>query len=101
MEAEKKHSIGVFDADGNMQVVEADGVRICAPTPKCMKFWATFAACLIAIGVGIFFMIWEGTTSAYFYVGQSLLSLAVGVLIPGPNYEDVVPIISTGSTSTK
>lgn len=101
MEPKKEHSIGVFDADGHMQVVQADEVRICAPTPKCMKFWATFVACLIAVGVGIFFMVWEGTTSAYFFVGEGLLSLGIGVLIPGPNYEDVVPIISSGSTSTK
>lgn len=83
--------IAILDADGNMQIVQADSIRICAPTPKCVQFWATFSSCVIGIAVGLFLMIYQGSESAYFNIGTGLLALAFGTLLPGPKYKDVIP----------
>lgn len=84
------HQIAVLDADGNMRVIQANEIRVCAPTPKCIQFWATFLSCVIGIGVGLFLMVYQGTTSAYFNIGTGLLSIAFGTLLPGPKYKDVI-----------
>ena len=83
--------IAVFDADGHLHEVQADEIRICAPTAKCVKFWAHLGAALVVVAIGVFFMIYQGPTSAYFSVGLGLLTLGVGVLIPAPNYKSVSP----------
>lgn len=83
--------VAIFDADGKMHLVDADEVKTCAPTAKCMKFWASFAGAIIVMILGVFFMIYNGTASVYFAIGNSLLTLGVGVLIPSPNYKDVMP----------
>lgn len=85
------HHILVVDADGNKQVFEADEVRVCVPTARCLKFWATFFSCVIGIGVGIFFMVFQGTSSTYFNIGTAILTSSIGVLIPGPKYQDILP----------
>ena len=85
------HTIVVVDADGQQQRYEADEVRTCDPTAQCMKFWATFAGCVLGIGVGLFLMVFKDTSSALFPVGTSLLSLSFGILIPGPKYEAILP----------
>lgn len=85
------HTIAVYDADGKIHTVNADEIRMCAPTSKCIKFWVQFASALIVIGLGTFFMVWQGTSSLYFNIGEALLSLGVGILIPSPKYSDVVP----------
>lgn len=83
--------IAIRDVDGHIEIIEADEVRTCAPTAKCIKFWATFASCLVTIGIGIFLMIYRDPSTPYFFIGEGLLALAVGVLLPGPKYEHVVP----------
>lgn len=88
---ENSHKILIIDADGHRDIYEADQIKICVPTARCVKFWATFVACLIGIGVGMFFMIFQGAESAYFPIGNTILTLAIGVLIPGPEYESVIP----------
>lgn len=95
------HRIGIVDADGEMSVVEADELRICVPTAKCIKFWANFFACLVAIGIGIFFMVFQGPTSVYFYIGEGLLSLGIGILIPSPKYENLVQTPTTKDHGTR
>lgn len=85
------HTIAVFDADGQMHTVEADEIRMCAPTTKCVTFWVQCVSALIVIGLGTFFMIFQGTSSAFFPIGSSLLSLGIGILIPSPKYTNVIP----------
>lgn len=85
------HTIAVYDADGKIHTVNADEIRMCAPTSKCIRFWIQFASALIVVALGTFFMIWQGTSSLYFNIGEALLALGVGVLIPSPKYSDVVP----------
>lgn len=93
MEIQRKdsHTIAIRDYDGHVSFLEADEVRLCVPTSKCIKFWVTVASCLVAIGIGIFFMVFQGTASAYFFIGEGLLGLGIGVLIPGPKYETIAP----------
>lgn len=83
--------IAIFDADGNLHQVEADEVKVCAPTAKCIKFWAHLGCAMVVVAIGVFFMIFQGTSSNYFSVGLGLLTLGVGVLIPSPNYKAVTP----------
>lgn len=83
--------IAIFDADGNLHQIEADEVKLCAPTAKCIKFWAHLACAIIVVAIGMFFMIYQGTSSNYFSIGLGLLTLGVGVLIPSPNYKAVTP----------
>lgn len=94
MNTERKasnHTIAVFDADGNMHKVEADEIRMCAPTTKCVTFWVQCFSALLVIGLGTFFMVFQGASSAFFPLGSSLLSLGVGILIPSPKYTNVIP----------
>jgi hypothetical protein len=83
--------IAIYDADGNLHQIEADEVHMCAPTSKCIKFWATILCAVLVMGIGIFFMVFQGATGVYFSIGEALLALGVGVLIPSPNYKDVIP----------
>jgi len=85
------HTIAVFDADGIMHRVEADEIRMCAPTSKCITFWVQCVCALLVIGLGTFFMIFQGATSTFFPIGSSLLSLGIGILIPSPKYENIIP----------
>lgn len=87
----ESHTIAVFDADGKMHTVEADEIRMCAPTTKCVTFWVQCFSALLVIGLGTFFMIFQGSTSTFFPIGSSLLSLGVGILIPSPKYGNVIP----------
>jgi hypothetical protein len=80
-----EHRIAIQNFDGTSQIVEADELRICVPTKECIKFWALTIACFVSMGIGMFFMIWGGTSSAYFFIGESLLVMGIGVLIPGPD----------------
>lgn len=94
MSAERKqsdHVIAFQDGDGHMQTVRADEMRVCVPTSECMKFWVTVGACVVAVGIGVFFMVYQGPTSAYFAIGEGLLALGIGVLIPGPDYSKILP----------
>ena len=91
MRKTSEHRIAVRDCDGNMEIVEADEIRVCVPTAACLKFWATIASCLIAMGLGVFMMIWGGQSSDLFKVGEALVALASGVLLPGPEYHKVLP----------
>jgi len=74
-----------------MEIVEADEIRVCVPTAACLKFWATIASCMVAMGLGTFLMIWGGEASGLFKAGEALLAAAAGVLIPGPEYHKVLP----------
>ena len=85
------HTIAIFDADGHLHRVEADEIRMCAPTAKCIKFWVQTFSCLLCMGIGVFFMVWQGAQSVYFNIGEALLALGVGILIPSPKYEHVLP----------
>lgn len=87
---EDSHKIIISNFDGTHEVVEADEIHFCLPTGQCVKFWATIIACFISIAIGIFFMIYQGTSSPYFFIGEGLLAMAIGVLIPAPNYEAMV-----------
>lgn len=88
-EASRKdsHRILITGFDGHHEVVEADEIRLCVPTAECIRFWATVIACFLAIAIGVFFMIFQGSGSPYFFIGEGLLALGVGVLIPSPNYD--------------
>lgn len=84
------HTIAVTGFDGKNDILEADEIRVCVPTKECIQFWATVIACFLAMAIGVFFMVFQGTGSAYYSVGLSLLGLATGVLIPGPSYGSMV-----------
>lgn len=84
-----EQKIALRDFNGNIVVVEADEVRLCVPTRECIQFWVTVAACVLALALGVFFMVFDGTQSAYFFIGEGLLGLSVGVLIPGPDYRSM------------
>lgn len=84
------HTIAVTGFDGKSSIVEADEIRVCVPTKECIQFWATVIACFLAIAVGVFFMVFQGTGSTYYSVGLALLGLGTGVLIPGPSYGSMV-----------
>lgn len=78
------HQIAIHGFDGQAtQIIEADELRVCVPTKQCIAFWATIIACFLAMALGVFFMIYQGTTSPYYSFGMALLGLGVGVLIPG------------------
>lgn len=83
------HHIAVRNFDGTIDVVEADEIRVCAPTKKCVKFWAQIIACFLSMGLGVFFMVFRGPEGVYFAIGEALLALSVGVLIPSPDYESM------------
>ncbi len=85
------HRIAVRDCDGNTEIVEADEIRVCLPTAACLKFWATIASCMVTMGLGTFMMIWGGQASDLFKIGEALVALAAGVLLPGPEYHKVLP----------
>lgn len=85
------HRIAVRDYNGHTEILEADELRVCVPTKECVKFWVTCASCVIAIGIGVFFMVYQGASGVYFAIGEAMLSLGIGVLIPGPKYEKVLP----------
>jgi len=72
----RSHTIAVYDADGKIHTVNADEIRMCAPTSKCIKFWVQFASALIVIGLGTFFMVWQGTSSLYFNIGEGSFFLS-------------------------
>lgn len=91
MRSTSSHTIAVFDADGQMHTVEADEIKMCAPTTKCVTFWVQCFSAVLVIGLGTFFMIFQGATSTFFPIGSSLLSLGVGILIPSPKYENIIP----------
>jgi ABC-type dipeptide/oligopeptide/nickel transport system permease component len=81
---ESDHQIAIHGFDGEpTTIVQADEIRFFAPTKKCVTFWSTIIACFLAIGLGVFFMIYQGTTSPYYSFGMALIGLGVGVLIPG------------------
>lgn len=95
------HQIAIYDADGRIRTVRADEIRVCVPTSKCVKFWVQTISCLLAVGLGVFFMIYQGTSSVYFNIGEALLALGIGVLVPSPKYEDVIPTrVSPSSTES-
>ena len=91
MRKTSNHRIAVKDCDGNTEIIEADELRVCVPTAACLKFWATIASCIIAMALGTFMMIWGGQSSDLFKVGEALVALASGVLLPGPEYHKVLP----------
>lgn len=79
----KTHNIAIEGFDGKTEIVEADELRVCVPTKECIQFWATIVACFVVIGLGVFFMIFQGPTSVYYSVGLAMIGLGSGVLIPG------------------
>lgn len=91
MRKSPNHRIAVKDCDGNTEIIEADEIRVCVPTAACLKFWATIASCIVAMALGAFMMIWGGQNSDLFKVGEALVALASGVLLPGPEYHKVLP----------
>lgn len=80
------HQIAIHGFDGEeAQIITADEIRFCVPTKKCVQFWATIIACFIAIAIGVVFMLISNDTQQLFAIGQALLCLGCGVLIPGNN----------------
>lgn len=80
---QKQHSIAIEGFDGTTEVIAADEIRFCMPTKDCVQFWATIVACFVVIALGVFFMIYQGQSSAYYSVGLTMIGLGSGVLIPG------------------
>jgi hypothetical protein len=79
-----EHSIAIHGFDGEAtQVIDADEIRFCVPTKTCIQFWATIIACFVAVAIGVVFMLIPDTTGKLFPIGNSLLCLGCGVLIPG------------------
>lgn len=84
------HIIAIEGFDGETEFIEADELRVCVPTRKCIQFWCTIITCFIAMAIGVFFMIFQGPTSVYFNIGEAMLAMAIGILIPGVSYGDIV-----------
>lgn len=91
-------STAIVTADGDISVVNAKNVRVCVPTAKCMKFWAQFAICVLAIVIGACLVGFFPVTDAKFNVGIGFLTLGIGNMLPGPQFTDILP--KTSSTST-
>lgn len=85
------HRIAVSDYSGHIQVVKADEIRVCVPTMECMRFWVTAIVCLIGIGAGLLLMLWSTADSGFFKAGEAVAAMALGILIPGPDYKSVLP----------
>lgn len=80
----RENTIAIAGFDGEAtQIIEADEIRFCAPTKKCIQFWAAIVTAFVAIGVGIALMLIDGTDSKYFATGSTLLGFGIGFLIPG------------------
>ncbi len=86
-----EHRIAVSDYSGHIQVVKADEIRVCVPTIECMRFWVTSIICLIGIGAGLLLMLWSTADSGFFKAGEAIAAMAMGILIPGPDYSSVLP----------
>ena len=83
----KKHSIAVDNFEtGQVDIVEADEYRVCVPTKACVQFWATIVACFMCMVFALVIMPLSDPNSVLFHLAGSLLGLAVGVLIPSPDY---------------
>lgn len=87
----ESHIIAVSSFNGKTKLVDADEVRVCVPTKECLQFWVSVCTCAASMILGVFFMIYQGTTSVYFNIGLSLLLFAIGTLTPGPNYQAILP----------
>lgn len=84
VKSEKQHSIAVSGFDGeDAQIIHADELRVCVPTKQCIQFWATIVACFVAVAIGVILMTVWPSTSAYFPIGNTMLGMGIGVLIPG------------------
>jgi hypothetical protein len=80
----KQHSIAVTGFDGeDAQIIHADELRVCVPTKQCIQFWATIIACFVAVVIGVVLMTVWPPTSAYFPIGNTMMGMGIGVLIPG------------------
>lgn len=88
---DSEHRIAIHDFNGNVRYIEADELVFCVPTKACVQFWATLIGAIIAIGIGVFFMIWRGESSVYFPIGSALLGTGLGVLMPSPDYKALKP----------
>ncbi len=87
MAALKRHSIAVDNFEtGGVDIVEADEYRVCIPTKACVQFWATIVACFMCMVFALVVMPLSDANSVLFHLAGSLLGLAVGVLIPSPDY---------------
>ncbi len=83
----KKHSIAVDNFEtGGVDIVEADEYKVCIPTKACVQFWATIVACFMCMVFALVVMPLSDPNSVLFHLAGSLLGLAVGVLIPSPDY---------------
>jgi hypothetical protein len=83
----RKHSIAIDNFEtGQVQIIEADEYRACIPTKSCVQFWATIVACFICIIFALVVMPLSNPCSVLFHLAASMLGLAVGVLIPSPDY---------------
>ena len=91
VEKKESHTIAIQTFSEGVKVIEADQLRVCVPTKECLQFWVHTAACIAAFIVGVVFMGIYDSATTKFAVGQGLLALAVGVLIPSPNYSDLLP----------
>lgn len=85
------HTIAVRDFDGQIDVFEADELRVCVPTKACVQFWATLLTCFLLIITGIVFMSLYASNDVKFHIGQSMAATGAGILLPGPNYSKVLP----------
>jgi hypothetical protein len=85
------HRIAIQRFDGSVEIIQANELRICVPTKKCIQFWLTCVGCLLAVIIGVFFMIYEGSESNYFPIGAALLGTGIGGLVPSPNYAEILP----------
>jgi len=84
---ESNHTIAVAGFDGGPPIiVEADEYRACVPTRDCIQFWITLSACMFCMVFSVVMMAVRGI-DPLFYVWEALLCLALGVLIPSPNYK--------------
>lgn len=95
---ERKESHKIFIAGFTREddrIVDADEIRVCLPNKTCIQFWVTVVSCFIAMGLGIFLMIYQRTDATLFAIGEALLSVAIGVLFPSPEYTKVFAPTST------
>lgn len=87
----REHRIAIRNFDGSTTIHEADELRMCVPTRACVIFWAETIAAFLCMIVGIIFLAVFPSSNVEFHIGEALLALGVGVLIPSPDAQSMRP----------
>jgi len=88
-EQSASHTIAIQTFEGETQIIEADELRVCLPNKACIQFWVMIITCFAMVVIGIVFMTAWDPLSPYFFIGEAMMTTALGILIPSPDYKKV------------